>query len=134
MAKGLKLQVSDEDDLLVLSSLLQDATVLIGDMAHDPEHNQFLMVAARHEADGNGNHRHLTGINFAGISQVRRKGFFPKDRDDVLNLLAVTPFDAGIEIVFSGEATIRLECPAIRVYAADLGEGWHTAFQPDHAD
>ena len=48
MVEAIRLQATDEDDLVVLSTLLQDATVLIGDMAHDPEHDQFLMVAARH--------------------------------------------------------------------------------------
>ena len=127
MVEAIRLQAADEDDLVVLSTLLQDATVLIGDMAHDPEHDQFLMVAARH-----GNRRHLTGINFSGVTHVRRRGFSPEDSDDVLNLLAINPYNDGIEVVFSGAATIRLECKVIRVYAADLGEGWHTAFHPDH--
>ena len=136
-ASPLKLQVADQDDLVVLSALLQDATVLIGDMAHDLENGQFLMVAARHSdarsGDKDESRRHLTGVNFSGIKSVRRKGFAPQDRDDVLNLLALTCFDGGIEVVFSGEATIRLECQRIRVYAADLGEGWHTAFHPEHS-
>ena len=50
MVEAIRLQAADEDDLVVLSTLLQDATVLIGDMAHDPEQDQFLMVAARHAA------------------------------------------------------------------------------------
>lgn len=136
MTTPLRLQVTDDADLVVLSSVLQDATVLIGDMAHDPEQGQFLMVAARHSYDDQ-NRRHLTGVNFSGISSVRRRGFSPEDRDRVLNLLAVSPYQngekaGGIELVFSGKSTIRLECARIRVYAADLGEGWHTAFQPKH--
>ena len=134
MSSPLKLQVEDSDDLVVLSSLLQDATVLIGDMAHDPEYDQFLMVVARHVSTESEARRHLTGVNFSGITAVQRRGFSPDDRDKVLNLLALTSFDGGIEVVFSGESTIRLECHGIRVYAADLGEGWHTAFQPEHSE
>lgn len=134
MTPALKLQVTDADDLLVLSSLLQDATVLIGDMAYDYEHSQFLMVVARHEADTEQHHRHLTGVNIDGVTAVRRKGFSPHDREKVLNLLTMNAVEGGIEVVFSGAATIRLECPAIRVYAADLGEGWDTVFTPDHQD
>jgi hypothetical protein len=132
VTQRLRLQVSDQDDLLILSTLLQDATVLVGDMAHDPENGQFLMVVARHERDADENRRHLTGINIDGVQNVQRKGFSSHDRDQVLNLLALTTFDDGIEVVFSGAATIRVECPAIKVYAADLGEGWRTVFQPDH--
>ena len=40
----LKLAVSDIEDLTVLSSLLQDATVLIGDMGYDQDLQQFLIA------------------------------------------------------------------------------------------
>lgn len=128
----LKLTVNDAEDLMVLSSLLQDATVLIGDMGYDD--NQFMMVAARFidGGDGSAGQRRLMGVNIAGVTAIKRKGFSPNDRDNVLNLLAIRANDTNIEVVFSGSAMLRLECKAIRVYAADLGEGWATAFQPSH--
>ena len=116
----------------MLSGLLQDATVLIGDMAHDPERGQFLMVAARFVAGPDGGRRVLAGVNFDGVGSVSRKGFSHADRDEVLSLLAIRAAGASIELVFSGGATIRLECPEIKVYAADLGEGWPTSFSPSH--
>ena len=131
---GIRLRARDAKDLEMLSGLLQDATVLIGDMAHDPELRQFLMVAARYAPGSGGGRRHLVGVNFDGVGAVSRKGFSPADRDEVLNLLAVRAGKGSIELVFSGSATIRLECPEIKVYAADLGEGWPTAFRPGHAD
>ena len=128
----LKLSVQDHDDLMVLSSLLQDATVLIGDMGYDEDKNQFLMVAARYIQNEDGTaRRHLIGVNFDQVTGLKRKGFSPKD-DDVLNLLAIQAQDAHIEVVFAGAAMLRLETPVIRVYAADLGEGWATQFQPGH--
>ncbi len=133
-----KLRIADKDDLTVLSALLQDATVLIGDMAHDPEKEQFLMVVARYLEDDEGRRRRLMGINIDGVTRIRRKGFSLKDKEDVLNLLALTsdsnapPDNTIIEIVFSGTAIIRLECRQIKVYAADLGEGWQTVFNPRH--
>ena len=129
-----KLRAGDNDDLAMLSGLLQDATVLVGDMAHDPELRQFLMVAARYTSGPGGGRRCLTGVNFSSVDAVVRKGFTPADRDEVLSLLALRTIKGGIELVFSGAATIRLECPEINVYAADLGEGWPTAFSPSHAD
>ncbi len=131
----LKLSVTDIQDLTVLSSLLQDATVLIGDMGYDADHQQFLMVAARYlpSADVNdADARRLIGVNFSGITRIMRRGFSPQDRDNVLNLLAIRANSSNIEVVFSGEATLRLECEAIKVYAADLGEGWATQFKPSH--
>ena len=128
----LKLAIKDQDDLLVLSSLLQDATVLIGDMGYDPYCGQFMMVAARYWHDDQMGHRRLMGINFDQIKGLKRKGFSPNDRDDVLNLLAIQAEDDHIDVIFAGAAMLRLECDAIRVYAADLGEGWSTGFEPKH--
>lgn len=134
-ADNLKLTAGDDEDLTVLSSLLQDSTVLIGDMGYDD--GTFMMVAARFIAAADGaasapGQRRLMGVNFAGITAIKRKGFSPHDRDDVLNLLAIRANGTNIELVFSGAAMVRLECPSIKVYAADLGEGWVTSFQPDH--
>ena len=131
----LKLAVNDIEDLTILSSLLQDATVLIGDMGYDQDHEQFLMVAARFveaEDSSDANSRRLVGINFSHVTRLMRKGFSPQDRDKVLNLLALRANGSNIEVVFSGEAMLRLECKAIKVYAADLGEGWATQFKPGH--
>ena len=142
----LKLAIKDQDDLVVLSSLLQDATVLIGDMGYDADRGQFMMVAARYchdEQDGHKEsiedgidagrgHRRLMGINFDQIKGLKRKGFSPNDSDDVLNLLAIQAEDDHIDMIFAGAAMLRLECDAIRVYAADLGEGWSTGFEPKH--
>ena len=91
------------------------------------------MVAARYIQNEDGTaRRHLMGVNFDQVTGLKRKGFSPKDRDDVLNLLAIQAQDAHIEVVFAGAAMLRLETPVIRVYAADLGEGWATQFQPGH--
>ena len=130
---SLKLMVQDIEDLTVLSSLLQDATVLIGDMGYDAKGQQFMMVAARFVKDQDGDlKRRLIGINFNGVEQIKRKGFSPKDRDDVLNLLAIQSEGDHIDLIFSGAAMVRLETRAINVYAADLGEGWTTQFSPQH--
>jgi hypothetical protein len=135
MMTDLKLTVTDIEDLTILSTILQDATVLIGDMGYDQDRKQFLMVAARYilSADTkNPSSRRLMGINFDGVIRLFRRGFSPNDHDNVLNLLAIRGNGPNIEIVFSGKAMLRLECEVIKVYAADLGEGWATQFKPRH--
>ena len=106
---SLKLAIKDQDDLLVLSSLLQDATVLIGDIGYDADRGQFMMVAARYchddqddrtDDDAEMGHRRLMGINFDQIKGLKRKGFSPHDSDDVLNLLAIQAEDDHIDIDF----------------------------------
>jgi hypothetical protein len=137
-AEDLKLIVTDAEDLTMLSALLQDATVLIGDMGYDD--GQFMMVAARFIADESSSdegeaprgQRRLMGINFSSVTAIKRKGFSLGQPDDVLNLLTIRRNDTSIDVVFSGAAMLRLECQAIRIYAADLGEGWVTSFRPWH--
>ncbi len=138
MTNNLKLTAKDSDDLMVLSSLLQDATVLIGDMGYDSEAQQFMLVAARFIKNSAGGksgekgRRRLMGVNISGVIDSKRQGFSPKNRDDVLNLLAIQAKDTNIDLVFSGRAMVRLECNAINIYAADLDEGWSTSFSPKH--
>ena len=127
-----KLMAHDSDDLAVLSALLQDSTVLIGDMAYDKEMEQFLFVAARYTKGKKAGKRQLMGVNISKVKGVQRQGFSLGDKDDVLSLLAMTADKNTINLVFSGKATIRLKCDAIKVYAADLGEGWQTVFKPKH--
>jgi len=128
-----RLIISGGEDLNMLSSLLQDATVLIGDMGYDQKAGQFLFVAARHMTQPQGDmRRRLIGVHIGKVQRLQRKGFSPKDRDDVLNLLDLRAEGAMLELVFSGAAMVRVECESINVYAADLGEGWQTHFQPAH--
>ena len=140
MTDKLKLTAKDNDDLMALSSLLQDATVLIGDMGYDSETQQFMLVAARFiknppdnkDKDKEKGRRRLMGVNISGVMNSKRQGFSPKNSDDVLNLLAIQAKDTNIDLVFSGKAMVRLECSAVNVYAADLDEGWSTSFSPKH--
>src|SRR5207244_12488326 len=47
MAGPLKLRAEDEEDLAVVSAILQDALVPIGEMAYLPEEQRFVLVANR---------------------------------------------------------------------------------------
>ncbi len=47
MADPLKLRGEDEDDLAVISAVLQDALVAVGEMAYFPEEARFVLVANR---------------------------------------------------------------------------------------
>ena len=127
-----KLAAYDLADLTVISALLQDATVLIGDMGYDAAAEQFMLVAARFTTDDNQKRRRLMGINIEGVKRARRKGIDLGRKEDVLSLLSVTFSGMSIDITFSGDAMLSLETDQIRVFAADLDEGWVTGFQPSH--
>jgi hypothetical protein len=132
MSTALKLAAHDEGDLTVLSSLLQDATVLVGDMGYDADDRQFLMVAARFFHDDGQNRRRLIGVNFSDIISVKRHGIDLSRKEDVLSLLSITFSGMSVDLTFSGDAMLKLETHQIKAFAADLDEGWVTHFQPTH--
>jgi hypothetical protein len=132
MSTALKLAAHDTGDLTVLSSLLQDATVLVGDMGYDDDDHQFLMVAARFFNDDDHNRRRLIGVNFSDIRSVKRQSIDLNRKEDVLSLLSITFSGMSIDLTFSGNAMLKLETDQIKAFAADLDEGWVTHFQPTH--
>ena len=132
MAAPIKLNIIDNEDIDVLSALLQDATVLVGDMGYDQDDQQFLMVAARYDRQSSTPRRRLMGINFSHVTSLKRKGFSPSATDDVLNILAIQNEGTFLKVIFSGKAEIKLECQKIQAHAVDLKEGWVTSFTPTH--
>lgn len=132
MNKIQKLAAFDLADLTVLSSLLQDATILVGDMGFDEDAEQFMLVAARFIKDDDHMRRRLMGVNIDGVKRARRHKIDLSRKEDVLSLLSVTFSGMSIDLTFSGDAMLSLETNQIRVFASDLDEGWATGFQPSH--
>ena len=145
MADPLRLKVSSDEDLQVLSALLQDAIIPGEDMVYARADQRFILVANRFcwdqpTEDGlvseSGEpvfQRQLCGVQFLGVSRVQTSGL-PADRKAaLLNLLAITTVDGGIELAFSGAATLRLTTDDIDVIAEDIGLSQPTIFHPSHS-
>jgi len=138
----LKLRAEDADDLAVVSAVVQDALVAVKDMTYARAERRFTLVANRFRweakpegANGAANfERTLCAVSFGDIEGVSYRGFRRRDDERILSLLAIRPGErpGTIDLEFSGGATLRLGVSAIRVYAADIGEAWPTAWQPDH--
>jgi hypothetical protein len=137
MADALRLKAVDREDLAIIASCLQDALVLVGDMVFLPDVRRFVLVANRFgwEKAPSGTDeldRVTCGITFAGVSAVRKRGFDLHDSDRILALLTVQPAEGGIDLIFSGEAAIRLETTDILCHIEDVGEPWPTQWRPSH--
>ena len=143
----LKLRAEDRDDLAVISTCLQDALIVVKDLVYDRDAHSFTLVANRFrwesQADKtNGGattyERTHCAVTFAMVEGVSYRGFRRSEVDRILSLLAIRPGDKTgdkaetIDLEFSGGAAVRLTVGAIRVRAADIGEPWPTAWQPDH--
>jgi hypothetical protein len=152
MSAKLKLRCADAEDIVVLSSLLQDALVPLAEVAWLPEERRFVFVASRfiweecldvtlppEEARIDLYSRCNFGVTFETVAAVRSRGIDLADRNRILELLVVRTHEAGsgkiaIEMVFAGGAAIQLEADEIRAHGQDFGEPWPTRWRPRHPD
>lgn len=141
----LKLAALDAQDLAVLSAHLQDAVLKVSDIDYRPATHEFALMVNRFawEAKGGGlfrrarPERRRTMLQFARVMGVKTSGIDRSQGENVLSLLALR-FNAAeapagtVELIFSGEATIRLEVECIEARLADLGAAWEAASRPAH--
>lgn len=136
----LRLAATDAEDIAVLSSLLQDAVMPIGEMAYLQADQRFVFVVNRFRWEDAGDERvegriyerFRCGITFDRVTGVRRRDLDQRQRKQILELLAVEAGDGYVELVFAGGATIRLDVDAILCHAEDFGEPWPTQWRPEH--
>ena len=151
MGEKLKLRCEDPDDVVVISSLLQDALVPMSELAWLPAEKCFVLVASRFvwsecvdvtlpvvEAGIECYSRQNFGLTVEGVKAVKSCGIDIDDKSQVLELLAVTAEvqngTAALELIFAGRAGIRLECERIAVHGQDIGDPWPTMRRPHHPD
>jgi len=134
----LKLRAEDEEDLSVLSAILQDALVPVGEMAYLPEEQRFVLVANRFKWEPKQGEtrpdfeRTLTGLRVDGVTGVKRRGFSHADPERLLALLAIRREETAIRLDFADGVSVRLETAAILCHLDDLGEPWPTRWKPSH--
>jgi hypothetical protein len=138
MTDPLKLRAEDEEDLAVISAILQDALVAVGEMVWLPEEKRFVFVANRFrwEPPVSGSRkdfeRRMSGLRVDGVTAVRRRGFSPRDGERLLVLLAIRAEPGALYFDFAGGSSIRLEVERILCHLDDLGDPWPTRWKPKH--
>ena len=152
LAGKLRLLARDEDDVAVVSALLQDAIIPGADMEFKRKTNQFFIVANRFcweiqpldgvtSSDGKPVHqRRLCGICIRHVTAVQHHKWPDMRQDTLFNLLALRYVDmanrAGegvcLQFEFSGGSSLRLLTDEIDITLADLDAGHPTSLQPAH--
>jgi hypothetical protein len=119
----LRLSALDEDDLHVVSSLLQDCIIKAGDWLYDPKTRSFIFLGLRfcHEK-GPKPHRAATALRMDGVLAVRSKGLQTHSgSEQILSLLSLSFIkhpeshcapegEIVIKFAGNGEIVIRVEC------------------------
>lgn len=149
--KRLQLGARDAADIEVVATLLQDAIIPGSDMQFDRGKARFVMVANRFcwerpaldgvtsESGAPVYQRSLCGIQINDVTRVLATNM-PEDRKTaLLNLLTIRPGlpdpDSGsetLELVFSGDAILRLVIGQINLVVEDIEATHPTVNQPDH--
>ncbi|MEQ8348677.1 MAG: DUF2948 family protein [Sneathiellaceae bacterium] len=140
-----RLQAQDQEGLTLLSAMLQDAVLRVGDLAWLPKRRRFAFGGSRyrHEAvvEGGKPERIGFGAHVDTVLSVASRGIAQDRPDDLLVLLAVTavppPEDApdgpwALGLIFAGGSAINLRVECIDMSLADLGAAYGTRLTPDH--
>jgi hypothetical protein len=131
--RPLRLRAEAEEDLVILSSVLQDAVTRTGDIAWMPRRHRFTLLvnrfrgedAAAAERQGREFERVRALLRFDGALRARSDGIDPADRDTVLSLLDIAfvpEADGGgrVRLVFAGDGEIALDVECLDVTLTDV--------------
>ena len=123
----LRLRALDPEDLTILSALVQDAVVTVGDVAWLKQHRRFAALVNRFRWEGRTRtpERVRSMLVIEGVTAVRSQGVDPRDKDTVLSLLSLTwepGEDAAGQIVaiLAGDGVIAVQVEALEVLLRDV--------------
>ena len=140
----LRLHACDQQDLQVVSAMLQDSLVTLSDMVYWAEEKRFAILcnrfcwethcSATKAAKEKPGQRIHTGCIFNDIEQVQQQGLDESSPSQILNLLAVEWHEdkKSIHLIFSNNMAVKLSTPKVNCYLKDLGDSWPTCWQPQY--
>ncbi|MDR3448302.1 MAG: DUF2948 family protein [Alphaproteobacteria bacterium] len=135
MTDMLKLRAKDAEDLQVISAVLQDAIVPVCDLAFEPDNQRFVMATQRlRRADDDKQpcERICCAVNLRGVTGAETHGIDLKNREQILELLAIMLEKDRLTFVFAGDARIRLALGDWVLLIEDFGEAWPALCNPCH--
>ena len=143
--QNLKLIARTTEDLRVISAHLQDSIVKTSDIANLKKNRIFLMQLNRFMWEDvekgvfRKNKRIRTVLKFENILKVASKNVDQNKNDRFLDFLAIETTkmpDKNYEmnLIFSGDAVLKLVAEAIEVTLDDQGSPWESKNKPEHKD
>lgn len=142
--RPLNLGAMDEEDLQILSSLVQDAVFPITDMRWQARDKRLALLINRFRWEDTGRVRHgaervRTLLVIDNVLGVASQGIDRQDRDIILQLLSVG-FEAGDEgaghvtLTLAGDGAIRARVEALEVRVRDVTRPYRapSGKAPDH--
>ena len=153
--KPLRLKGEDIEDLEILSALLQDAVVFVGEAAFAKSQGRFVLMVARfiwqdaedkgmarrkrqRIAEGGDYLRVRGALHFNFVRGVKARGVDQSEKAAPLDLLSLRAEKAenGFDLIhlsFAGGGEMMLEVDGIEYAYEDRSEPWATPIKPEHA-
>jgi len=135
--RPLRLRAEGEEDLMVISSLLQDAVGKAADIHWLAKKHRVVVLLNRfrwenHIGERNGPkacERVRTALTVEGVLKVRARGLDPRDGEQVFELLALLfePADGPggtLTLTMAGEAEVAVEVECVELWLTDLTQPW----------
>ncbi|MEM1160943.1 MAG: DUF2948 family protein [Pseudomonadota bacterium] len=146
-AGQLRLALTDPDDVPVISSLVQDAVGLVGEISWMPKRRRLTLLLNRFRwedkdkaaASGRPFQRVRSALVLDSALNVRTNGLSPQERDMVYSVLQVR-FEAGedaagqVFLDLSGDGTLEIGVECLDGRLMDLSAPWDAkaGAAPDH--
>ncbi|MEM6635429.1 MAG: DUF2948 family protein [Pseudomonadota bacterium] len=131
--RPLRLAAADEEDLRIVSTLVQDAVLPVEEISWKPSARCFVILLNRFRWEDEENARKRgrafervqSVLAFEDVEKVEAQGVDPKEKDTVLSILGVSfkPGEDGagtVELVLSGDGGLRLTVEAINATLTDV--------------
>ena len=131
--KPLRLKAQDGDDLVAISTVLQDAVLPVSEMQWQREEQRFGLLANRfrwEDADAAATSKRAVErvqavVVFDSVVGVRSSGLDMKDKEQVISVLSMT-FEAKedgagtVVLTLAGDGAIALDVECVEVTLADV--------------
>ena len=134
LSSSLKLRANSQDDLEIISTLLQDSLGKVSEIAWLPENGILAFSLCRFTwEDKEHPKRHLCGIDFSDVTHFRAKNITPNQPDQSFSILSIHYSKPNfITITCAEDIQFQLIVNKINLYFQDLDKIWDTKYIPNH--
>ncbi len=139
----MKIMAASEDDLLVLSALVQDGVARMQDLYREASSRRFTIGLNRFRWElvnvGEQPSRVRAGLMIEGVEAVRTQNLNRENPDAVIDILSLdfipdkkNPPAGCLRVLLAGGGMIEMDVECIDVTLADVSQSWKTRHLPDH--
>ena len=137
MSNSLKLIAQDEEQLTIVSSLVQDSIIKSNEMGYDGKSKRFALLMNRYRNEENKPSRIRSAVHFDYVSSIKSIGIDKQSKDEILVLLAVrfelkSKPSGSVFLEFSDNKSITFDIESIEAFLTDMGDPWEVKNKPSH--